>query len=92
MRTRVWSPADREARLELGSDDAIKAWLNGKLVHANYTNRGLAPRQDVAPVKLKEGWNDLVLKVVNHAGPWAFCARLRSADGSAIEELKVQTP
>jgi HEAT repeat protein len=89
-RTRVWAPAEREARLELGSDDAIKAWLNGKLVHANYVNRSAAPRQDVVKVKLQAGWNDLLLKVVNHSGGWGYCCRLRQPDGAALPGLKVE--
>jgi len=92
LRTRVWSPKSQKARLELGSDDAVKAWLNGKLVHAHYTNRALGPAQDKALVQLKQGWNDLMLKVVNHGGPWGFCARVRNPDGSAVKGLKVQLP
>jgi HEAT repeat protein len=92
MRTRVWSPVAQDARLELGSDDGIKAWLNDKLVHANDAERGLAPRQDLVPVKLNQGWNDLRLKVVNRSAGWSFCCRLRQSDGSSLEGLKVQIP
>ena len=91
MRTRVWSPIEQDAKLELGSDDAIKAWLNDKLVHSNYANRSLSPRQDIVDVKLREGWNKLMLKVVDNEGGWAFCCRLRKTDGSAIKGLKVKT-
>lgn len=90
MRTRVWSPKDAEAQLELGSDDAIKAWLGGKLVHSNYTHRGMAPRQDIAKIRLKEGWNELMLKVVDGEGGWSFCCRVRAADGSALEGLRFE--
>jgi len=90
VRTRILSPEEQEARLELGSDDAIKAWLNGKLVHANYTNRGLGPRQDLVKVSLRKGWNELLLKVVDHEGGWSFCCRVRRPDGSALEGLKVE--
>jgi HEAT repeat protein len=90
VRTRVLSPAAQEARLELGSDDALKVWLNGELVHGEYRNRGLSPRQDIVKVKLREGWNDLLLKVVDHEGGWAFCCRVRQPDGGAIEGLKVE--
>ncbi|MCB1125840.1 MAG: HEAT repeat domain-containing protein, partial [Verrucomicrobiae bacterium] len=31
VRTGVWVPAAQPARLELGSDDAVKAWVNGTL-------------------------------------------------------------
>ena len=37
VRSRIWSPAAQEARLEMGSDDGIKAWLDGVVVHANNT-------------------------------------------------------
>ncbi len=91
VKTRVWSPKPQEARLELGSDDAIKVWLNGKLVHANYQHRGLQPRQDTVDVNLKEGHNDLMLKVVDHEGGWQFCARIRKPGGSAIADIRIQT-
>ena len=92
VRTRVWSPVKQRARLELGSDDAVKAWLNGEQVHASYQHRGLAPRQDSAAVQLEEGWNDLMLKVVDHEGGWNFCCRLRKPDGSALDDLKFEIP
>lgn len=90
VRTRVWSPAEQDARLELGSDDAVKAWLNGRQVHANYLHRGLQPRQDLVAVKLRSGWNELMLKVVNHSGGWNFCCRVRRPDGTALGDLKVE--
>jgi hypothetical protein len=90
MKTRVWSPEAQKARLELGSDDAIKVWLNGIPVHAAYQHRGLQPRQDVVDVDLKKGFNDLMLKVVDHEGGWQFCCRIRKPDGSALGDLKIQ--
>lgn len=88
--TRIGSSEEQDARLELGSDDAVKVWLNGKLVHENYTQRGVSPRQDVVNVKLEKGWNALLLKIVNHEGGWGFCCRLRKPDGSALEGLTVE--
>jgi hypothetical protein len=90
VRTLVWSPAAQEARLEMGADDALKAWLNGERVHGKYQNRGLEPRQDLVRVSLREGWNDLQLKVVDHEGGWAFCCRIRRTDGSTVEGLKFE--
>jgi len=88
MRTSVWSDTDRDARLEIGSDDACRAWLNGKEVHALYTHRGTSPGSDVVKVTLKEGWNPILLKVVNHGGGWGFAMRVRNADGSRLDGLK----
>jgi hypothetical protein len=58
--------------------------------HAEYANRGLSARQDIAKVKLRNGWNDLLLKVIDHEGGWAFCCRVRKPDGSTLEGLKVE--
>lgn len=92
VRTRIYSPRAQEARLEMGSDDALKAWVNGQLVSRQYQHRGAAPRQEIVKIQLKEGWNDLMLKVVDHEGGWVFAARIRSAEGTALEGLKVQAP
>jgi len=90
VRTRVWSPAEQPARLELGSDDSIKVWLNGKLVHANQVTRGVQPRQDLVRVELRKGWNELLLKVVEHEGGWGFCCRIRKPDGTALDGLRME--
>lgn len=89
-RTRVWSPAAQEARFEFGSDDGIKVWLNGKVIHSNYTHRGCGPKQDIVKARLETGWNDLLLKIVNRGGGWAFACRIRQADGGTLEGFKVE--
>jgi len=90
LRTKVWSDKEQTARLEIGSDDGIKVWLNGQLVHANNATRGVNPGEDKAEVTLKQGWNLLLLKLTQGGGEWAVCARLRKTDGSKLEGLKVQ--
>ncbi|MEW6358376.1 MAG: HEAT repeat domain-containing protein [Planctomycetota bacterium] len=88
--TYVHSPKKQGARLEMGSDDGIKAWLNGKVVHANNTGRPVAAGSDTANVTLEEGWNSLLLKITQGGGHWAACARLRDPNGLALGGLKVQ--
>lgn len=91
MRTTVISPVDQDIRLEMGCDDSIKAWVNGELVHSEkYRNGGLRPREFIAKAKLKKGENQLVLKVVDNSGGWAFGCRIRKADGDEIEGLKIE--
>ena len=90
LRTTIWSPGSREAQLELGSDDGIKVWLNGKLIHANDAERGLSPRQDIVKVTLQEGRNDLLVKITNKGGGWACCCRIRQPDGSEFEGLRIE--
>jgi len=90
VRTRVHSPAAQGARLELGSDDAVKVWLNGKLVHGKNKSRGMTAGEDIVRVKLSAGWNDLMLKVIDYAGDWGFCCRIRKPDGTPLNGLKIE--
>jgi HEAT repeat protein len=90
FRTRVWSPKEQKARLELGSDDGVKVWLNSQIVHANNAVRPVEPGQDKADVTLKEGYNPMLVKLVQDAGQWAMCLRLRGPDGGKLEGLKVE--
>ena len=76
--------------LELSSDDGIKASLNGKEIHSWFGSRSLAPRQAAVPVQLNEGWNELLLKIVNASGPWGFACRVRTKDGGPVYGLKYE--
>ena len=90
LRTRVWCPQEQDAALEMGCDDAVKAWLNGKLVYNNWTVNSAAPRQHRAEVHLQQGWNDLLLKAVDFEGGWVVACRVRARNGIAIDGLKVE--
>jgi len=90
FRTRVWSPKEQKARLELGSDDGVKVWISGQLVHHNNAVRPVEPGQDKADVTLKEGYNPVLVKLVQEGGQWAMALRLRTPDGGRIEGLKVE--
>ena len=90
FRTKVVSPKEQKARLELGSDDGVKVWLNGQLVHANNAVRPVTPGEDKADVTLKEGVNVLLVKLTQDAGQWAMAVRLRTPDGGKLEGLRVE--
>jgi hypothetical protein len=68
----VHSAGGREAVLRCGSDDGIKVWLNGKMVHALEVGRGYTPGSDEIPVCLKAGVNRILVKVDNYAAGWGF--------------------
>jgi hypothetical protein len=53
----------------LGSDDAIRMWVNGALVHDKKVLRGLTVNEDTVNVPLKAGDNEVLIKVVNAGGP-----------------------
>jgi len=79
-------PESRPALLGLGSDDAVKVWLNGKLVHENWTARGVVKDDDLVRVDLEKGTNRLLLKIQNQQGPWGFVCRL-VRPGALAEKL-----
>jgi len=69
-------PQETEALLGIGSDDAVKVWLNGELVHENWVDRGVEPDDDVVPVTFRKGHNQLILKVQNGTWGWGYVCRL----------------
>lgn len=70
--TEIESPKDQEALFFLGSDDGVKVWVNGKLVHDNLVARAAVAREDRIKVKLHKGTNTILCKVENGAGDWAL--------------------
>ena len=65
-------PKERSETLQVGSDDAIKLWLNGKLVHSHKITRGLADGFDTVKVEFRAGDNELIAKVINAGEPDGF--------------------
>ena len=90
LRCQVFSPKDQPAVIECGSDDGIKIWLNGAVVHDNDVPRSFQLNQDKVKITLKEGWNPLLVKVVNGGGGWEAAVRLRAADGGKLEGIKTK--
>jgi len=90
VKTTLESPSEQTVRLALGSDDGIKVWLNGKLVHDHWVTRGCTPGQDVAKVKLNKGRNVLLLKISNEGTHWAFSCSLTQPNGTPVKGLRVR--
>ena len=65
------SPRQQNTQLYVGSDDAVKVWLNGVLVHNNPIDRASSNYQDAFPVTLKQGKNILLVAVYEQAGEWS---------------------
>ena len=84
----IESPEDQSRIVGLGSDDAVRVWLNGELVHESSTPRAVAVDDDVFPVKLKKGTNRLLIKVANDQGDWGFTFRFLSPELVAKQLFK----
>ena len=68
----VVSPSNRQGVCFAGSDDSIKIWLNGKVVHRNAVDRGAGNFQDKFNVSLKKGDNPFLVKVSERGGGWSM--------------------
>jgi putative membrane-bound dehydrogenase-like protein len=63
--THVYSAKAQKAQMLLGSDDTVRVWLNGTMVHEYTTARSAKADEDKVDVRLKQGWNVVLVKVVN---------------------------
>jgi HEAT repeat protein len=92
LRTQVDAPETMPAAILLGSDDGAKIWVNGKVVHSNNVDRGEIADQDVAPIQLEKGLNEIIVKVSQGGGGWSMSARIVSTDGTPVNGLREITP
>ena len=69
-----------EALLRCGSDDGIKLWLNGKIVHTMELGRAYTAGGDAVPVYLRPGLNRVFVKVDNYQGDWGFGVAVSKAN------------
>ncbi|MBI1176614.1 DUF1553 domain-containing protein [bacterium] len=86
---RIESPKAQKIKVSLGSDDGIRVYLNGKRLLAKYDTRGVAPDQDIIDLPLKQGSNDLLIKIINLGGASGYYFALKS-DVKAIPEAVFQ--
>ncbi|MGA0058851.1 MAG: DUF1549 and DUF1553 domain-containing protein [Planctomycetota bacterium] len=61
--------------LHFGSDDAIRVWVDGKLALDREVTRGVAPDQERVDLTLEPGVHQLLTKISNGAGGFAFFFR-----------------
>ena len=59
-------------KMRVGSDDSIKVWLNGEVVHNNPVDRGANDFQDTFKVDLNKGDNLLLVKVSELRDGWSM--------------------
>jgi hypothetical protein len=84
----VHSPDDRDATLLVGSDDGVRVWINGEIVHTNPIYRAAEPDLDRVPIRLKKGWNKVLVKDLQGAGGWGFYVRIADPEGVLRYALK----
>ncbi len=71
-----FSPRKESAVLKLGSDDGIKAWLNGSLILQHHIHRALNDDDDIIPIEISRGKNRILLKIDQGNSDWGFSVKL----------------
>jgi hypothetical protein len=79
--------------LQVACDDQAKVYLNGgeiyqcRLVRRMENQGGL---DTIGPVRLEQGTNVLLFKVVNESGGWLGCVRLVDEAGRLVQSIRVR--
>jgi len=79
------SEGDRDLLLLAGSDDRAQVTLNGRRVCGSPDKTGpWRPDQEKVRVRLKKGWNKLLVRVWNKAARHGFSVRFSLPDGRPV--------
>ena len=76
----IVSDKEYSATMKVGSDDSIKIWLNGEVVHINPIARPTIGFQETVQVVINKGDNLLLVKVTDSGGHWAMFLGLEQTD------------
>jgi hypothetical protein len=73
---------DKAQKLHIftGSDDALRVWVNGKLVTEALKLREARPDAESAEISLDKGDNQVVVEVSQAGGNWGFFFRIEDAN------------
>jgi hypothetical protein len=86
----IHSPSPRLAKLLLGCDDGIKAWVNGQNVITKDRYGGWTPDQYITNISLNSGWNHLLCKISQGGGDYRFSAQVTDTSGITFDDLTYQ--
>jgi len=75
----IKAPQAMDVILKFGSDDGVKVWLNGDLVHVKEVGRPARPDEDRIPARMKAGENALLIKVDQSIYGWGLYFRISRA-------------
>ncbi|MFE3846304.1 hypothetical protein ACFL1L_05560, partial [Thermoplasmatota archaeon] len=81
------SSINQDCQLWIGSDDGIKIWLNGNEIFFNNRYGIYQTDIDKINVTLREGENNLVLKISEWMGDHGFSAKFSKINGEKVDGL-----
>jgi len=88
----IISPAKMDAFLLVGTDDATRIYLNGKVIHRYIGQRSAKVDNDKVALSLKKGPNALLVRIDNYYGSGGICARIVNTNERPLRNLTVSFP
>ena len=88
----ITAPEKQDVPVLLGSDDGIKAWLNGEEILANNASRACRLGDESAQLKLSKGENRLLLKVTQGGGPAGFAFAIDTGAETLLQSIARDFP
>jgi hypothetical protein len=84
------SEGDQDVYLHIGTNDAGKVWVNGKLIIEHKTGRAAEPSQNIAPVHLTKGTNTILLKIDQFGGGWGAYAQFYGMKDQKLFDTRIE--
>jgi hypothetical protein len=84
----IYSPRQQIVRFELGCNGDVKVFQNYNSIYKKRNINALFPSGEVFYHKLFQGWNHIIVKVSERAGPWGFYLEVTDVNGQTIPELR----
>ncbi len=80
--------------VEVGSDDGIEIWLNGKKIHSHNVPRSAGAGRDKLTLDLQKGGNELLMKIYNISGGhgFYFASGSEKSFDAVLEKLQQDFP
>ncbi len=80
----VSSPVAQDVLIKIGSDDDYFCWLNGMPVSRFVGDRGWKVDEDIRRIRLTQGTNRILVKVLNAGGDWQVSVRLTDIENQPL--------
>jgi|GEM_PF-155235 len=89
--TYIYSPEEKEVFFKVGADEALRIWLNDRIVIESEIYRSVVPDQEITLVCLNQGWNKVLVKICEKEGSWGFYFRITDLEGKPVKNLIYST-
>lgn len=89
--TYVHAEAPTAVALRVGSDEALALWVNRSEVLRADVRRPYRPDQQAVGVRLKAGWNEVLVKVADQTGDWRLRLRVSAPAGGPAAGVRAGT-